>query len=120
MKFLFPNDHAIYMHDTPSQNLFAKDRRALSHGCVRRQDPFDFAHLLLSLQTDDPVSAFDRLRALGEEKWIRVRESIPVYVTYRTAWLNADGTRQFRADVYRRDRDVMAALVAEGVSINGG
>jgi murein L,D-transpeptidase YcbB/YkuD len=48
-----------------------------------------------------------------------VREPIPVYVTYRTAWLDADGTRQFRADVYRRDRDVIAALTASGVSISG-
>ena len=114
VKFLFPNKHAIYMHDTPAQKLFAYDRRTFSHGCVRLQDPFGFAHLLLSLQTDDPVGFFDRLRALGDEKWIRVREPIPVYVTYRTAWLDAGGVRQFRADVYRRDRDVMAALAAAG------
>ena len=120
VKFLFPNKHAIYMHDTPAQKLFAYDRRTFSHGCVRLQDPFGFAHLLLSLQTDDPVGLFDRLRALGDEKWIRVREPIPVYVTYRTAWLDADGVRQFRADVYRRDRDVMAALAAARVSPSGG
>ncbi len=119
MKFLFPNEHLIYMHDTPEQKLFARDRRAYSHGCVRLQDPIGFAHLLLSLQDDDPVGTFERLREMEEERWVRVREAIPVYVTYRTAWLDADGVRQFRADVYRRDRDVMAALAAEGVSING-
>jgi murein L,D-transpeptidase YcbB/YkuD len=119
VKFLFPNKHAIYMHDTPAQKLFAYDRRTFSHGCVRLHDPFGFAHLLLSLQIDDPVGVFDRLRALGDEKWIRVRKPIPVYVTYRTAWLDADGVRQFRADVYRRDRDVMAALAAAGVSPSG-
>jgi len=120
VKFLFPNKHAIYMHDTPARKLFAHDRRAYSHGCVRLQDPFGFAHLLLSLQTDDPVGFFDRMRAQGDEKWIRVREPIPVYVTYRTAWLGDDGVRQFRADVYRRDRKVMAALAAAGVSTGGG
>ena len=120
VKFLFPNDHAIYMHDTPAQNLFAYDQRTFSHGCVRLQDPIGFAHLLLSLQDDDPVGTFDRLRELGDKKWIRVREPIPVYVTYRTAWLDAGGVRQFRADVYRRDRDVMAALAAAGVSASGG
>ncbi|MGR3716238.1 MAG: L,D-transpeptidase family protein [Thermohalobaculum sp.] len=120
VKFLFPNDHAIYMHDTPAQNLFAYDQRTFSHGCVRLQDPIGFAHLLLSLQGDDPVGTFDRLRELGDEKWIRVREAIPVYVTYRTAWLDAGGVRQFRADVYRRDRDVMSALAAAGVSASGG
>jgi murein L,D-transpeptidase YcbB/YkuD len=120
VKFLFPNQYSIYMHDTPSRKLFARDRRAYSHGCVRLQDPIGFAHLLLSLQDDDPVGTFDRLRARGGEQWVRVREAIPVYVTYRTAWLDADGVRQFRADVYRRDRDVMAALAAAGVSASGG
>jgi murein L,D-transpeptidase YcbB/YkuD len=120
VKFLFPNEHLIYMHDTPEQNLFARDRRAYSHGCVRLQDPIGFAHLLLSLQDDDPVGTFNRLRARGGEQWVRVREAIPVYVTYRTAWLDADGVRQFRADVYRRDRDIMAALAAAGVSASGG
>ena len=120
VKFLFPNDHAIYMHDTPSRNLFAQDQRTFSHGCVRLQDPFGFAHLLMSLQTEDPVGFFDRLRALGSEKWIRIKEPIPVYITYRTAWLGDDGDWQFRADVYSRDRKVMAALTADGVSIIGG
>ncbi|MFQ5566238.1 MAG: murein L,D-transpeptidase [Paracoccaceae bacterium] len=120
VKFLFPNDHAIYMHDTPAQNLFAYDQRTFSHGCVRLQDPIEFAHLLLSLQDDDPVGTFERLREMEDERWVRVREAIPVYVTYRTAWLDADGVRQFRADVYRRDRDVMAALAAAGVSAIGG
>ncbi len=120
VKFLFPNEHAIYMHDTPVRELFARDRRAYSHGCVRLQDPIGFAHLLLSLQDDNPAATFERLREMEEERWIRVREAIPVYVTYRTAWLDGDGTRQFRADVYRRDRDVMAALAAAGVSAGGG
>jgi murein L,D-transpeptidase YcbB/YkuD len=59
VKFLFPNKHSIYMHDTPSRNLFARDRRAYSHGCVRLEDPTGFAHLLLSLQDDDPVGTFE-------------------------------------------------------------
>ncbi|MCH8168006.1 MAG: L,D-transpeptidase family protein, partial [Proteobacteria bacterium] len=120
VKFMFPNEHAIYMHDTPAQRLFAYDRRAFSHGCVRLQDPIGFAHLLLSWQDDDPVGTFARLRAYEDERWVRVRQAIPVYVTYRTAWLDAGGTRQFRADVYRRDREVMAALIAAGVSPGGG
>jgi murein L,D-transpeptidase YcbB/YkuD len=73
----------------------------------------------LSLQDDDPVGTFEKLREYGSERWVTVREPIPVYVTYRTAWLDTDGTRQFRADVYRRDRDIIAALTASGVSISG-
>ena len=119
VKFLFPNEHSIYMHDTPSRNLFARDRRAYSHGCVRLQDPVGFAHLLLSLQYDDPVGTFDRLREKEDERWITIKQPIPVYVTYRTAWLDNDGIRQFRADIYRRDRDVMAALAGMGVSVSG-
>jgi murein L,D-transpeptidase YcbB/YkuD len=117
VKFLFPNKYSIYMHDTPSRKLFARDRRDFSHGCVRLEDPTGFAHLLLSLQDDDPVGTFDRLRGQVGERWVSLQEPIPVYVTYRTAWLDADGVRNFRTDVYERDRDVIAALAAAGASI---
>jgi murein L,D-transpeptidase YcbB/YkuD len=119
VKFLFPNAHSIYMHDTPSRSLFSRDRRAYSHGCVRLQDPTGFAHLLLSLQYDDPVGTFDRLRERSGEQWVTLEQPIPVYVTYRTAWLGTDGVSQFRADVYSRDRDLMAALASKGVSVSG-
>jgi murein L,D-transpeptidase YcbB/YkuD len=117
VKFLFPNEHSIYMHDTPSRKLFARDRRDYSHGCVRLEDPTGFAHLLLSLQEDDPVGTFDRLRGRGGERWVKMEEQIPVYVTYRTAWLDADGIQRFRADVYKRDRDVIAGLTVAGTSV---
>jgi murein L,D-transpeptidase YcbB/YkuD len=119
VKFLFPNKHSIYMHDTPSRRLFARDRRAYSHGCVRLQNPTEFAHLLLGLQYDNPVGTFDRLQARSGEQWVTMEQPIPVYVTYRTAWLADDGKHNFRADVYRRDRDVIAALSAAGVSVLG-
>jgi murein L,D-transpeptidase YcbB/YkuD len=117
VKFLFPNKYSIYMHDTPSRKLFARDRRDFSHGCVRLEDPTGFAHLLLSLQDDDPTGTFDRLRGQGGERWVAIQEPIPVYVTYRTAWLDSDNVRHFRADVYKRDRDVIAALTAAGVAV---
>ncbi len=105
------------MHDTPARRLFAKDRRAYSHGCVRLHDPIGFAHVLLSLQFDDPVATYDRLRARVGEQWVTLEEKIPVYVSYRTAWQGGDGANQFRADVYRRDRDVAAALAQAGVDL---
>ena len=117
VKFLFPNRFSVYMHDTPSRRLFARDRRAYSHGCIRLHDPIGFAHLLLSLQTDDPVGTFDRLRARYGEQWVTLEKKIPVYVTYRTAWRDGEGRSQFRADVYRRDRDVLAALTEAGVGV---
>jgi murein L,D-transpeptidase YcbB/YkuD len=115
VKFLFPNNHSVYMHDTPMRRLFAKDRRDFSHGCVRLQDPVEFAHVLLSLWDDDPAGTFNRLRAHAGEQWVKVPVAIPVYVTYHTAWFDPDGTREFRDDVYGRDHDVAAALQAAGV-----
>lgn len=120
VKFLFPNHYSIYMHDTPARKLFLRDRRDFSHGCVRLEDPIGFAHLLLSLQESDAEATFARLRALGGERWVAIKQPIPVYVTYRTAWVGEDGTWQFRADVYGRDRMVAAALRAAGVEIAGG
>ncbi|MDH3668431.1 MAG: L,D-transpeptidase family protein [Paracoccaceae bacterium] len=117
VKFLFPNPYSIYMHDTPSRRLFARDRRAYSHGCVRLQDPIGFAHTLLSLQYADPVGTYDHLRSKNGEQWVTLDEKIPVYVSYRTTWQGDDGVYQFRADVYRRDRDVAAALAQAGVDL---
>ena len=117
VKFLFPNPYSVYMHDTPSRRLFARDRRAYSHGCVRLQDPTGFAHTLLALQYADPVGTYDRLRSKYGEQWVTLDEKIPVYVSYRTAWLGGDGVYQFRADVYRRDRDVAGALALAGVDL---
>lgn len=120
VKFLFPNEYAIYMHDTPAKHLFAKDERDFSHGCVRLEDPYEFAHLLLSYQTADPAGMFDRLRARSGEQWVTLEQTIPVYVTYRTAWVSDDDTWQFRADIYRRDAAIGAALRDAGVTVAGG
>ena len=117
VKFLFPNRYSVYMHDTPSRRLFARDRRAFSHGCIRLHDPTGFAHLLLSLQYDDPAGTYDRLRGRYGEQWVTLEQKIPVYVSYRTAWRDGEGRTQFRADVYRRDSDVLAALAKAGVGV---
>ncbi|HUF86417.1 MAG TPA: L,D-transpeptidase family protein [Thermohalobaculum sp.] len=120
VKFLFPNKYAIYMHDTPARRLFRHDRRDFSHGCVRLEDPIAFAHLLLSLQSNDPEALFERLHASGSERWVNLEEPIPVYVTYRTAWIDEDGAWQFRADVYGRDQLVAAALRDAGAALPEG
>lgn len=116
VKFLFPNRFSIYMHDTPAKKLFRYDRRTFSHGCIRLQDPFDFAYYLLGLEGyEDPAATFARLRAAEGEKWLRLSEPIPVQVTYRSAWVDDTGVWNFRADVYGRDRQVWAALAAVGL-----
>jgi len=121
VKFLFPNNHSVYMHDTPARRLFARDRRDFSHGCVRLEQPYEFAYLLLALQpgVTDPVARFEYLRERIGEQWVRVAEPIPVYLTYRTVWFDPDGGWQFRADVYRRDQAMAAALTQAGAAIGG-
>ncbi|MEM9370037.1 MAG: L,D-transpeptidase family protein [Pseudomonadota bacterium] len=115
VKFLFPNDHAIYLHDTPSKSLFKRDRRAYSHGCVRVQRPFEFAEFLLAAQRDDPEGYFRTLLNRGTERYVNLDEHIPIHLTYRTAWVDAEGNDQFRGDIYGRDLKVIAALEKAGV-----
>jgi len=109
VKFLFPNKYSVYLHDTPSRSLFAQDTRALSHGCMRVKDPWDFAASLLAYYHDIDV---DKLRKMvgGGERWVKLDHTIPVHVTYFTAWVDDSGTLQVRNDIYGHDKRVLSAL----------
>ncbi len=115
VKFLFPNTNNIYLHDTPSKNLFAKDVRAYSHGCIRLGDPFDFAYALLAVQSDDPQAEFAEVLDSGRETSIILDQHVPVHLVYFTAWPNAKGEIEYRNDIYGRDGLILDALVAAGV-----
>lgn len=117
VKFMFPNQYAIYLHDTPQKRLFERDARAFSHGCVRVQKPFELAHALLAGQVADPVAAFDAWLARGTERRVNLERPVRVYLTYRTAFIDRAGTLQFRNDVYGRDAAVLAGLEAAGVTV---
>jgi len=117
VKFMFPNRFNIYLHDTPSKSLFARDARAFSHGCVRVQKPMEFAYTLLSLQEADPEAAFQRVLNTGKETQIDLVSPVPVHIVYRTVWIDSDGQPQYRHDVYNRDKMVFDALVAAGVTL---
>ncbi|QPH54574.1 L,D-transpeptidase family protein [Pontivivens ytuae] len=117
VKFMFPNQFAIYLHDTPSRSLFARDARAFSHGCVRVADPRGLAEVLLRAQTADPMALFDRYRATGRETQVNLEQRVPVHLDYRTVWQDEEGVLQFRQDVYGRDALVLDALEAEGVQL---
>ncbi|MGC1497212.1 MAG: L,D-transpeptidase family protein [Sulfitobacter sp.] len=119
VKFMFPNKHNIYLHDTPSKSLFARDVRAFSHGCVRLQDPFDFAYALLAAQSDDPVGEFKRVLNSGREQRIDLVEQVPVHIIYRTAVTNARGHTEYRDDIYGRDGRIWNALSKAGVALGG-
>lgn len=115
VKFMFPNVHNIYLHDTPAKNLFSHDVRAYSHGCIRLADPFDFAYALLALQSDDPKGEFERHLKTGNETTVRLEQKVPVHLVYYTAWPGAKGQMTYRADVYGRDAKLFQALEAAGV-----
>ena len=117
VKFMFPNKFSIYMHDTPMKDLFFKDERTFSHGCIRLQEPFQFAYSLLREQEVDPESKFQEVLQKEEETYINLSRKIPVYITYRTAFFDDFGQVHYRADVYGRDALVYMALVEAGVSL---
>ncbi|MCV2875737.1 L,D-transpeptidase family protein [Rhodobacteraceae bacterium XHP0102] len=117
VKFMFPNPWNIYLHDTPAKNLFARETRAYSHGCVRLQDPFDFAYHLLAPQVEDPEGYFARILATERETTVRLETPVPVHLVYWTSFVDAQGRLQHRGDIYGRNGDLWQALEAAGVSV---
>lgn len=114
---MFPNRHNIYLHDTPQRHLFAREQRTFSHGCVRLNDPHDFAYELLALQTDNPEAYFQSILRTNEETQIDLVKDVPVHLVYRTAYVSPKGDLQFRQDIYDRDAKVWQALRAQGVAL---
>ncbi|WP_171129535.1 MULTISPECIES: murein L,D-transpeptidase [unclassified Ruegeria] len=115
VKFMFPNKYNIYLHDTPQKNLFAREVRAFSHGCIRLAEPFEFAYALLAVQEEDPKAFFHRVLDAGREATVKLDQPIPVHLIYRTAFIGPKGEVQYRRDVYDRDRKIWEALQKAGV-----
>jgi murein L,D-transpeptidase YcbB/YkuD len=107
LKILFPNKHAIYMHDTPSKSLFERDVRAFSHGCVRLSDPRAMAAAVLGKTVDHVAEKIDKGHSTE-----KVGRKIPVYVAYFTAWPGQDGKVAYFEDIYDRDERLAKALEA--------
>ncbi len=106
VKFIFPNSFNMYFHDTPSKSLFSRDKRAFSHGCIRLSEPQKMAEWLLrndaQWNTEKIVSAMNKTY----ETPVRLKEAIPVFIIYYTAWVDEDGLLNFRDDVYEHDKDL--------------
>lgn len=117
VKFLFPNRHNIYLHDTPSRNLFSRETRAYSHGCVRVQRPLELAYHLLAPQEAQPQQYFDRILASGQETQVNLEQQIPVHLVYWTAFVTPEGALNFRRDIYGRDTALWSALERAGVEL---
>ena len=108
LKILFPNEHAIYMHDTPSKSYFNRDMRALSHGCVRLAEPRVMAAAVMGTTVEE----IGKQIASGQNRAVQVPQKIPVYVSYFTAWPNKDGVIEYFDDVYGRDGHTAKAFKA--------
>jgi len=106
LKIMFPNKHAIYMHDTPAKSLFKKQHRAFSHGCVRLHDPQAMAAAVLGTTKGDIFSKINQ----GKNQTQKLSVKVPVYVSYFTAWPQQDGTVKYFGDVYGRDKHLMKAI----------
>ncbi|MEQ6203356.1 L,D-transpeptidase family protein [Sulfitobacter sp. HNIBRBA2951] len=117
VKFMFPNKYNIYLHDTPAKNLFSREVRAYSHGCVRLRDPFDFAEALLAKQEADPMGFFKSQLRTGRESRVNLETPVPVHIIYRTAYTDARGNLNFRRDIYGRDAQIWKALQKAGVEL---
>ncbi len=109
IKFLFPNQHDIYLHDTPSKSLFARSFRAYSHGCVRVENPMDFADALLKLEPSMTGASLEAM--FGEkEKWVNLETHIPVHISYFTLRVGEDGEIRSYGDVYGMNQRLIELL----------
>jgi murein L,D-transpeptidase YcbB/YkuD len=114
IKFMFPNEHDIYLHDSPAEHLFAETERDFSHGCIRLEKPMDLAHVLLKDSEWTPEKLQEAL-ASGETKSITLPHPLPVHLLYFTAWVDKDGTVEFRHDIYGHDAKLAKALSEEPI-----
>ncbi|HZF11873.1 MAG TPA: L,D-transpeptidase family protein [Thermoanaerobaculia bacterium] len=113
IKFVVPDQFDVYLHDTPSTRLFAAAKRDLSHGCVRVEHPVDLAAYLLKDDPEWSPEAIQEAIESEETQSLPLPQPIAVHILYWTAWVDEDGTVQFRKDVYGHDADLDRALAAE-------
>ena len=103
VKFLFPNSFNIYFHDTNAKSLFNKDKRAYSHGCIRLAEPEKMAQYLLRNQPEWTPDRIEEAMNSGTEKYVKLKDPVPVFITYYTAWVDDAGQLNFREDIYDHD-----------------
>lgn len=111
VKFMFPNAHNVYLHDTPGRSLFARTFRSFSHGCIRVERPLELAAALLAGREEWPPARIAELSTGERETTVVLETPVPVHLLYWTAWVDAEtGLIHYRRDLYRRDTRVSAAL----------
>jgi murein L,D-transpeptidase YcbB/YkuD len=103
VKFLFPNHFSIYLHDTPSDRLFFREKRAFSHGCVRVENPVGLAEYVLRDQVEWTTPRITNAMHAGREQGVKLTQPLPVHIGYWTAWVKPDGMVIYTDDPYKID-----------------
>ena len=119
IKFMFPNPYNVYLHDTPSRELFSRNQRTFSSGCIRISNPLELAEYLLK---SDPKWNRDKIKTAstsGKQRVVNLPQTVPVYLLYWTAWVDEDGLVNFRNDIYQRDKPMARALYQGGAGGKG-
>lgn len=114
VKFLFPNSFNIYFHDTNAKTLFEKDKRAFSHGCIRLSQPEKMAQYLLRDQPEWTLQRIEEAMNSGQEQYVKLKNPVPVIITYYTAWVDDNGQLNFRDDIYSHDRTLGSKMFIGG------
>ena len=113
VKFLFPNSYNIYLHDSPAKSLFQEDKRAFSHGCIRVSRPKDLAKWLLRDYPEWTDEKITNAMNAGKEQYFTLKETVPVFIAYFTAWVDRNGKLNFRDDIYQRDNRLAKAIMEQ-------
>jgi len=116
VKFLFPNSNSIYLHDTPAKSLFDRETRAFSHGCIRVEKPVELANKILENDSNWTPEKIDEYMHRRKEYWYTLKNKIPVYIAYFTAWVDREGEIHFYDDVYERD-ELLASMLFKDNSL---
>ncbi|WP_199200320.1 L,D-transpeptidase family protein [Adhaeribacter arboris] len=116
VKFLFPNSYNIYLHDTPAKSLFNESARAFSHGCIRIAEPAKLAGFLLKDNQKWNSAKIDSAMHSGKEHYVTIKNKVPVFIAYFTAFIDRNGRLNFRKDIYNLDERLAATIISgEGV-----
>ena len=111
IKFMFPNEFDVYLHDTSTRSLFTNESRDFSHGCVRLEKPMDLARYLLGGEASWTQEKLDSVLESGQETEVPIRTRMPVHFMYWTVWVDGSGLPHFRDDIYERDEPLAIALI---------
>jgi murein L,D-transpeptidase YcbB/YkuD len=115
IKFIFPNSFDIYFHDTPAKSLFKSNKRAFSHGCIRLSKPVQLAEYLLKDQPGWNSTKIQEAMNGEEEKFVKLKDPVPVLISYYTAWVDENGTLNFREDIYDHDLELSKKMFANNL-----